>query len=159
MHNLRDRPTAPYRNGISRFYLCILCSHVAGRKNVRKEKHLLIRQIGFDLDRPNVSVRHPEVLRLSAGIPAEQMRKSKEPCWRVPHQFSAPPRHWGLVVSHAEKSVFEQKKHEPHAMTNGTTTRSPFSQLRYRACRPRRTIPIGSCPRMSPSSMVGWYPS
>jgi hypothetical protein len=60
----------------------------------------------------------------------------------------------GLVVSHAENSVRSQKKHDPHAITNGTTTRSPFFNF-VTPLPTSTTTPIGSCPRMSPASIVG----
>jgi hypothetical protein len=61
---------------------------------------------------------------------------------------------FGFVVSHIEYSVRLQKKHSPHAMTNGTTTRSPFFNF-FTPLPTSTTTPIGSCPRMSPDSIVG----
>src|SRR5579875_2698769 len=49
-------------------------------------------------------------------------------------------------------------KQVPHAIGNGTTTRSPF--FTFFTPRPTSTIsPMNSCPSMSPLSIVGTKPS
>src|SRR3954452_16869021 len=45
-------------------------------------------------------------------------------------------------------------KHDPHEMLNGITTRSP-GLICVTSEPTSSTMPIGSCPRMSPSSMYG----
>ena len=55
--------------------------------------------------------------------------KPNRPAGEWPIAFSAISA-FGLVVSQHEKRPFWQKKHSPQAMVNGTTTRSPFLQLR-----------------------------
>jgi hypothetical protein len=55
-------------------------------------------------------------------------------------------------VSQQAKSCFVQKKHWPQAMTNGTTTRSPFLSF-VTALPTSTTIPIGSWPSTSPFSI------
>src|SRR4051794_13866151 len=64
---------------------------------------------------------------------------------------------FGFEVSHSEKRPRVQNQHVPQEMVNGTTTRSPT--LRFLTPLPTSaTIPIGSCPRISPSFMGGMYP-
>ncbi len=61
---------------------------------------------------------------------------------------------FGLVVSQSEKSPCWQNQQVPQQMVKGTTTRSPRFSL-VTADPTSSTTPIGSCPRMSPSSIVG----
>src|SRR5688500_5802099 len=61
---------------------------------------------------------------------------------------------FGLELSHSEKSCLSQKKHVPHEIVNGTTTRSPFFSF-FTALPVSTTMPIGSCPTTSPSFRVG----
>ena len=56
------------------------------------------------------------------------------------------------VVSHWDWSCRSHMKQCPHEMLNGSTTRSPGLTL-VTSEPTSSTIPIGSCPRMSPSSM------
>jgi hypothetical protein len=62
-----------------------------------------------------------------------------------------------LVLSQSDQSPRLQKKHEPHAIANGTTTRLPIG--RFCTSRPQSiTSPMNSWPRMSPRRMVGFKP-
>src|SRR3954469_16193634 len=66
----------------------------------------------------------------------------------------------GLVLSQQLHSPCLQKKHLPQPIGNGTTTRSPTFTLLVSTSGPRSsTMPIGSCPRMSPGFMNGTNPS
>jgi hypothetical protein len=58
-----------------------------------------------------------------------------------------------LAGGHAENCCFEQKKHEPHEMVNGITTRWPFVSVDLAPTS--TTSPIFSWPRMSPARMPG----
>src|SRR3712207_2772977 len=73
-----------------------------------------------------------------------------------PHSFSA-IHAFGFEFSHNENIFLLQEKHPPHAIGNGTTTRSPFRRLRTRGPT-STTSPINSWPRMSPLSIVGTKP-
>ena len=70
--------------------------------------------------------------------------------------FMMEPRS-GLVVSHAENSCMSQKKQLPQAITNGTTTRSPFCSL-VTLGPASTTSPMNSWPRMSPLFIAGIFP-
>src|SRR5207302_1739212 len=65
---------------------------------------------------------------------------------------------FGFVLSQADQIFFLQKPQLPHAIVNGTTTRSPRRRFVTR-CPVSSTVPMNSCPRMSPSSIVGMKPS
>ena len=58
------------------------------------------------------------------------------------------------VVSHCVCRPWPHMKHVPQAIWNGTTTRSPAARS-VTAAPTSSTMPIGSCPRMSPSVMNG----
>src|SRR3954447_2110612 len=74
-----------------------------------------------------------------------------------PHIFSASGA-FGLEFSHNENKPSSQKLQFPQEMGNGTTTRSPLFRF-FTALPTSTTSPINSCPRMSPCSIVGMYPS
>src|SRR3954452_1442876 len=64
----------------------------------------------------------------------------------------------GFVFSHSDVRPRPQALQAPHAIGNGTTTRSPT----FRLCTPRpvsTTRPMNSWPRMSPLFIDGMYPS
>src|SRR3954464_4539734 len=66
----------------------------------------------------------------------------------------------GLVLSQQLHIPRLQKKQLPQPIGNGTTTRSPTFNLLLSTSGPTSsTIPIGSCPRMSPGFMNGINPS
>src|SRR5207237_10218254 len=65
---------------------------------------------------------------------------------------------FGFELSHADHNSRSQKKHRPHAIVNGTTTRSPI--FSFVISGPTATIsPMNSWPRMSPRFNVGMNPS
>jgi hypothetical protein len=71
----------------------------------------------------------------------------------MPIIFSARPA-FGFEFSHTEYISFWHALQLPHAIGNGTTTRSPT--LRLPTSRPvSTTSPMNSWPRMSPLLMVG----
>src|SRR4051812_42163350 len=66
----------------------------------------------------------------------------------------------GFELSQQLVNPRRQKKHSPHAIGKGTTTRSPtFNLVPSRPDPTSCTMPIGSCPRMSPGFMNGTKPS
>ena len=67
--------------------------------------------------------------------------------------FSAMPA-FGLEFSHSEYRSRSQAEHAPHAMGNGTTTRSPTARL-LTALPTSTTSPMNSCPSTSPCLTVG----
>ena len=61
---------------------------------------------------------------------------------------------FGFELSQSDHSSSLQKKQRPHAIVNGTTTRSPTRRLVLP--RPTSTTsPMNSWPRMSPFCIVG----
>src|SRR5690242_4681192 len=90
------------------------------------------------------------------AYPPSRCEYPKIPAGECPHNFSA-IQAFGLEFSHTEKSSRWHEKQLPHAIGNGTTTRSPF--CRFVTPPPTSTTsPINSCPRMSPLSIVGTKP-
>ncbi len=72
-----------------------------------------------------------------------------------PKSFSAIPA-LGLLFSQHEYSSARQAPHAPHAMGNGTTTRSPTDSVALSTPAPTSTTsPMNSWPRMSPFCIVG----
>lgn len=61
------------------------------------------------------------------------------------------PRERTWVVSHWDWRPCPHMKQWPQLMLNGTTTRSP-GDTEVTSGPVSSTIPIGSCPRMSPAS-------
>src|SRR3954463_1782217 len=74
-----------------------------------------------------------------------------------PYSFSA-IHAFGFELSHADHNCRSQKKQWPHAIVNGTTTRSPTLSF-VLALPTSTTSPMNSCPRMSPDFIVGMNPS
>src|SRR4051812_46091486 len=67
---------------------------------------------------------------------------------------------FGFELSQHDQSCFLQNQQFPHAIVNGTITRSPFLSLARSTPGPTSsTIPMNSCPRMSPFCMPGMKPS
>src|SRR4051812_7183547 len=79
------------------------------------------------------------------------------PAGECPMSFSAMPA-FGFEFSHRENCPCAHCQHAPHAIGNGTTTRSPAR--RFRTSGPTSTTsPMNSWPTMSPFFMVGTKPS
>ncbi len=74
---LSDGTRAPHRDHLSRLDVAHLGTHVAGRKNVGEEEHLLIAQVRWYPDRTDIGERDAHVFGLSACKSAEQMRIAK----------------------------------------------------------------------------------
>ena len=91
---------------------------------------------------------------MAARIAAEHVEKPNNPAgdWPIASRATSA---FGFDVSQSENSVRLQYQQEPQEMVNGTTTRSPFFKL-VTPEPTSSTIPMGSWPRMSPFSMVGW---
>ena len=72
-----------------------------------------------------------------------------------PKNFSASPA-FGLVFSQTEYSSIRHAAHAPHAIGNGTTTRSPTRTLPESTPSPTSmTSPMNSWPITSPFCIVG----
>ena len=72
-----------------------------------------------------------------------------------PNIFSASPA-FGLVFSQQEYSSARHAAHAPHAIGNGTTTRSPTRSLPESTPSPTSTTsPMNSWPMTSPFCIVG----
>jgi hypothetical protein len=52
-------------------------THRLSWANVGQEQHLLVRQVGFDLERVDVGERHPQVVGLAAGKAPEHVREAE----------------------------------------------------------------------------------
>ncbi len=65
---------------------------------------------------------------------------------------------FGFVLSQSDHRSFLQKKHDPHEIVNGTTTRSPAFSV-FTSGPTSTTSPMNSWPRMSPACIVGMKPS
>src|SRR4051794_21237580 len=74
-----------------------------------------------------------------------------------PYIFSG-SHEFGFELSQSDHIPLEQYQQFPQEIGNGTTTRSPFRTL-VTAEPTSTTSPMNSCPRISPSRMVGTYPS
>src|SRR6185437_8346626 len=85
------RATPPYGNGIARTDAALLRRHVPRREDVREEEHLLVAQVLRHLDGTDVGEGDARVLRLTAGIAAEQVRVAEESCRRVPPELLGEP--------------------------------------------------------------------
>ena len=84
---LADRTAAPDRDRLAAFDVAELGAHVAGREDVGEEQHLLVVEPVRHLDRPDIGVGHAQILRLAAGIAAEQMRVAEQAGRRVAPQL------------------------------------------------------------------------
>ena len=90
---LAHRSATPHRHHrVARPDVAIFRRHVAGRKNIRQEQHLLVRQIALDHDRPVVGKRHPRILRLPACVAPGHVRIAVKSRWAEPHQLLRHPR-------------------------------------------------------------------
>ena len=92
-------------------------------------------------------MRHPEVLRLAAGHLAVELAVAEQAGAGAVLAVLG-----GLALAlDSRRSHIQQC---PQLTLNGMTTRSPTS--RCWTCEPTAsTMPIGSCPTMSPGSMNG----
>jgi hypothetical protein len=81
---LPNRPAAPDGDGIARHDIAKLCRHEACRKNVREKHDLLIRKHMRDLEWPDIGKWDPERFSLTAGIAAQHMGITEQPCGRMP---------------------------------------------------------------------------
>ena len=146
---LPDRAAAPDRDDVAGLDAAVLGRHVAGREDVGQEQDLLVAQAVRDLDRPDVGERHADVLRLAARVAAVEVRVAEQA--RAARSRRAPPpsRRSGSSCRRATSGPARQKKQPPHAIGNGTTTRSP--RRRFVTPAPTSTTsPMNSWPRMSP---------
>src|SRR4051812_16908030 len=84
---LANRSTSPDGNSFSASDAAELGSHVAGRKNVREKKDLLVAQAIRHLHWSDVGIRDAKIFGLAAGVAAEKMRITKESCRRVAPEF------------------------------------------------------------------------
>ena len=64
---LADGTAAPDRDRLAAFEIAEIGGHVAGRKDVRQEQHLLVAQSRRDLDGADIGVGHAQILGLAAG--------------------------------------------------------------------------------------------
>jgi hypothetical protein len=79
------------------------------------------------------------------------------PAGEWPHSFAAISA-FGFELSQSAHNWVLQKKQPPHAMGNGTTTRSPI--FKFVTAEPNSTTsPMNSCPRTSPRMTPGIMPS
>ena len=116
-----------------------------GGEDVGEEEVALVGAALRHLDRPELRLRHPQVLGLAARAPG---RTSS--CSRTARRPFRTRVTW--VVSHWAKNLRSHIQQCPQEMLKGMTTRSPA--LIWVTSEPTSsTIPIGSWPRMSPSSM------
>ena len=65
---------------------------------------------------------------------------------------------FGFELSQSEYKVFSQNQQWPQLMVKETTTRSPFLMFLTEAPT-SSTIPMGSCPMMSPAFIMAIKPS
>ena len=76
--------------------------HVAGRKDVGEEQHLLVGQAVRHLDRADIGIGHAQIFRLTAGIAAQQMRVAEQSGGRMAPQLLGLVFDLGLVRSQPE---------------------------------------------------------
>ena len=88
---LADRAGAPHRHHVAGLDVAHLGTHVAGGQDVGEEQHLLVGQVGLDLQRADVGERHPRVLCLTAREAAGQMRIAEDPGDRVAEHLLRDP--------------------------------------------------------------------
>jgi hypothetical protein len=69
-----DGAAAPDGDGLAAFKVAEVRRHETRGKDVRQEKDLFLGQSLRNLDRANVSIGDPEILRLAAGKAAEHVR-------------------------------------------------------------------------------------
>jgi len=150
---LPDRPAAPDGDGVVLLDVGVLRGHVAGREDVREEEHLLVGEPGVDRDGTDVGVRNPQVLRLRARVPAREVRVAEQPRGDCPIIFRAISA-FGFELSQREYSSFSQNQHDPQLIVNGTTTRSPSSNVST-SLPTSITSPVGSWPITSSARIEG----
>ena len=75
---LPDRAAAPHCDRITRFDAAVFRGHVAGRKYVGQEQHLLVGNPVRNLDRGHVGKRHAQVLGLTARVTAHHVGEPEE---------------------------------------------------------------------------------
>src|SRR6185437_9367032 len=85
------RAASPYGDRVPRADVALLSRHVARRKDVREEEHLLVAQVLRDLDGADIGEGDAGVLRLPAGIAAKQVRVAEESRRRVPPELLGEP--------------------------------------------------------------------
>src|SRR5690606_21081865 len=79
--------TAPDGNRVARLNSAVLRGHVTGGKNIREKQNLVVVQVVRNFQRPDVSVGHPHILRLTSRITAYQMGISKYSGGGVPPEL------------------------------------------------------------------------
>ena len=100
---LSDRTSTPHRDHVALLDVAHLGAHVAGRKDVREEEHLLVRHAGGHLERTNVGERHARILGLPPGEAAEHVGIAEDTRGRVPHQLLGNPRVGVRVLAEREQ--------------------------------------------------------
>ena len=127
-------PTGPQPQTatVSPGWICaVFRGHVAGRKDVGQEQHLLVARASYGhLERTHVRERHAHVLGLAAGVAAGEVRVAEcSPHVEWPQQLLAPARRSGWSCRTATQLRAGSRSSAPHAMANGTTTRSPTCEV------------------------------
>ena len=118
----------PDGDDIARPNTALLCGLVPRWQNVRQENDLLVLEAIWHLHRPDVGIRHPDILGLSTGVAAIQRANTRTaPAPEKPYAASTTAA-FGLELSHIahRPRVVSQW---PQSMPNGTTTRSPCRRL------------------------------
>src|SRR4029078_8992923 len=106
---LSDRAASPDRDGVTGLDVVVFGSHVAGRKDIRQEQHLIVGQSVFDFYRADVGKRHPCILGLAAGKTAAQMGIPKNPSRRMAEKLLGHPSIGIRILTQRKQFLLAEK--------------------------------------------------